>query len=126
MERHELSRCEVAGIGNAVLARAMRWFHLPIVGASIPDNVFEARWADVGPVLRLCLGAGGVIVLHVGADWVEPEPLPVVSLLSSASPRIARLRSARPGAIETTKQEAYVLGIRPVRTIQDDGLHGDP
>jgi protein-tyrosine phosphatase len=126
MEDHELSRCEVAGIGSAVLARGMRWFHLPIVGASIPDNVFEARWANVGPVLRSCLVPSGAIVLHCRGGLGRTGTIAGRLLVELGVPpqcAVAQIRLARPGTIETIEQEAYVLGMRPVKALEDEGLH---
>ncbi len=113
MEDHELSRCDVAGIGDAVRARGMPWFHLPIVGASIPDDVFEARWADAGPVLRSCLGSGSAIVLHCRGGLGRTGTIAGRLLVELGVPpqcAVAQVRRARPGAIETAEQEAYVVG----------------
>src|SRR5689334_9095328 len=44
VEQQELALLRVEHLGEEVVRRGMRWFHLPIVDVSTPDKVFERDW----------------------------------------------------------------------------------
>lgn len=98
-----------------VVARAMRWFHLPIVDMCAPDARFEQRWRHEGASLRALLGAGRNIVVHclggLGRTGTIAARL-LVEYGESPEAAAARVRAARPGAIQTLDQEQYVLACR--------------
>ncbi len=115
----ELALLGVAPMGRAVTARGMTWIHLPIVDMSVPDMAFEHAWRDdAGPRLHALLAAGRDIVLHCRAGRGRTGMIAARLLVEAGTPPDAAIRivrAARPGAIETASQEAYV------RRLQDRG-----
>ena len=102
-------------IGAQARAREMHWHHLPIVDFGAPSRAFEAAWDKIGPGLRRLLREGGKIALHCrggqGRSGMIAARL-LVELGIPPSEAIARVRHCRPGAIETTGQEAHVKNCR--------------
>ncbi len=116
-EAHELQALGVAGLGAEVRARHMDWLHLPIVDVSVPDAGFERLWVDAGEGLRARLRAGFDILVHckggLGRAGLTAARL-MVELGIPAAEAVAAVRKARPGAIETEAQLAFVLAQTPV------------
>lgn len=117
VEPHELTALKVEGLGAEVEARHMDWLHAPIRDVSTPDARFEMVWAKIGEGLRDRLRAGFSILVHckggLGRAGMITARL-LVELGVPAEEAIRRVRAARPGAIETTAQEAFVRGCQPV------------
>jgi ADP-ribosyl-[dinitrogen reductase] hydrolase len=91
----------------------IRWFHLPIVDVGIPDERFEEEWETTGKELRRILADGGRIVLHCRGGLGRTGTIAARLLVEfGVDPRaaIAKVRQARPGAIQTREQEEYVRG----------------
>jgi ADP-ribosyl-[dinitrogen reductase] hydrolase len=116
METHELDLLGVSDLGRAVLARGLEWYHLPIVDVSTPDPAFEQQWGQLGLGLRSCLARGGRILVHcrggLGRTGLIAARL-LIEFGEDAETAISIARGARPGAIETAAQEAYVRKLRP-------------
>ena len=121
MEPHELERYGVPGLGEAVEALGMEWHHLPIPDVGVPDSLFEARWFYAGHRLRAHLLAGRRVLLHcrggLGRTGTIAARL-LVELGAAPGDAIAAVRRARPGAIETAAQEAYVRAAEPIGAAQ--------
>jgi ADP-ribosyl-[dinitrogen reductase] hydrolase len=64
MEAKELACLRVDRLGEGVISRGMRWFHLPIVDVSIPDAAFERKWDTAGRDLRTLLRDGRNVLVH--------------------------------------------------------------
>lgn len=117
VEPHELRELNVEGLGAAVEAHHMDWLHAPIRDVSTPDAAFEAAWVEVGEGLRDRLRAGFDIVVHckggLGRAGMIAGRL-LVELGVSPAEAIERVRVVRPGAIETSAQEAAVRACKAV------------
>jgi ADP-ribosyl-[dinitrogen reductase] hydrolase len=111
VELHELVALRVENIGDAVAARSMRWFHLPIPDVTAPGPAFERAWDDAGPALRRILQEGGDVFVHckggLGRAGTVAARL-LVELGMDSEQAIAAVRAARPGAIQVPQQEAHV------------------
>jgi ADP-ribosyl-[dinitrogen reductase] hydrolase len=122
MEDHELARYGVGAFGVAVSARDMAWHHLSIVDVSVPGDVFERSWVKAGAELRAQLAAGRNILLHcrggLGRTGTIAARL-LIELGVGADEAIDRVRQARPGAIETAAQEAYVRRAGPMSAARE-------
>ncbi len=114
MEDHELELLAVPELGQRTVSLGMAWVHLPIRDVSIPDAAFEAAWQGEGRALRDRLAAGQDIVVHcrggLGRTGLVAARL-LIELGESPAVALKRVRAARPGAVETREQEAYVLGV---------------
>jgi protein-tyrosine phosphatase len=112
IEPHEFELLEIPTLGEAVRERGIDWLHLPIRDVSIPDAKFEADWPRHSARLRARLKAGENVLIHcrggLGRAGMIAARLLVDGGLAPAA-AITRVRAARPGAIETPEQEAWVL-----------------
>ena len=96
----------------------MKWFHLPIADASIPDETFEREWESAGRKLRKILRSGSDVVVHCRGGLGRAGTIAARLLAElGAEPQqaMAEVRQARPGAIENSIQENFVMKIRAIR-----------
>lgn len=113
LEAHEFDLLKVRGLPEAVRDAGMIWHHAPIPDVSTPGPAFEAAWRTIGPRLVTQLRQGQSVVVHCrgGLGRAGMIAARLVTIMGEQPSRaIERVRSARPGAIETPAQEAYVLG----------------
>ena len=103
----ELAQLAITRLGVEVQRRGMEWLHLPVPDVSTPGPEFEAGWPAVSNHLRSRLDAGENILIHcrggVGRSGMIAARL-LVESGADAEEAIARVRAARPGAIETWEQ----------------------
>ena len=115
IEPHELDALKVAGLGEAVRARGMAWYHLPIRDVSVPCGAFEQAWEHAGPELRALVRSGASVLVHckggLGRAGMIAARL-LVELGMAPERAIAAVRAVRPGAIETRAQVSHVLAAR--------------
>ena len=114
LEPKELTLLRVERLGEEVLRREMLWLHLPIVDVSIPDKRFEQEWNVAGEKLRSMLRCGLDVLVHCRGGLGRAGTIAARLLVElGMEPRtaIAAVRAVRPGAIETSEQEKFVLGI---------------
>jgi len=117
VEDHELTLLRVKQLGEEVVRRDMLWFHLPIVDVSIPGEAFERRWQDDGAALRSLLRGGKDVLVHCRGGRGRAGTIAarlLVELGTGPTAAIRQVRAARPGAIETSAQERYLLGLGSV------------
>ena len=115
MEQDELERLGVSNLGETAMAQGLDWYHLPIRDVSVPSAAFELEWNVVaGNYGRELLG-GESVVVHcrggLGRTGLIAARL-LVELGETPSAALQRVRAAKPGAVETTEQEQYVLRLR--------------
>jgi protein-tyrosine phosphatase len=113
IEDFELNALKVAGRGEKVRRRGMRWLHMPIVDVSVPSQSFEKQWCEELPQLLSTLNGGGKTLVHCKGGLGRAGMVAAFLLIESGEHRevaIRKVRHARPGAIETPAQERYVMG----------------
>src|SRR5258708_4648592 len=114
LEPKELILLRVERLGEEVLRRNILWFHLPIVDVSIPDERFERQWDVAGEELRSMLRRRSDVLVHCRGGLGRAGTIAarlLVELGMEPTKAIASVRAVRPGAIETSDQEKFVLGI---------------
>ncbi len=118
VEAKELRLLRVERLGKEVLRRNMRWFHLPIVDASVPDEQFEQQWLVAGEELRSMLRRRFDVLVHCRGGLGRAGTIAarlLVELGMEPEKAITSVRAVRPDAIENTDQEEFVLGVRTAR-----------
>lgn len=104
-----------AAVGALCAGIGVAWHHLPIVDFGAPEAAFEAGWQSAGPKLRVALQGGGRVLVHCAAGRGRSGMIAARLLVelgeADATTAIARVRKARPGAIETAAQEAHIAAI---------------
>jgi protein-tyrosine phosphatase len=114
IEDHEFIELGIPHLGPQVRAHGIAWHHLPIVDVHPPDARFETRWQRSGPQLIACLSAGGRVLVHCRGGLGRAGTVAARMLVEMDVPAreaVARVRQARPGAIETADQLDYVLRL---------------
>lgn len=92
----------------------MRHLRLPIPDGSVPDAAWERSWERESPSIHSVLGRGGKVCVHCMGGLGRSGLIVARLLVESGIPpeqAILMVRAARPGAIETPEQEAYVRGL---------------
>lgn len=114
VEEHELANLDVEGLGHAVGRAHMAWYHLPIQDLSTPDATFEKKWCQAGAQLRHVVRSGFNVLVHckggLGRAGTVASRL-LIELGMKPENAVAAVRAARPGAIQTAGQLAYVNGL---------------
>ena len=117
MEDHEFDQLGVHQLPYTAMEKGLTWFHLPIRDESIPDFRFHERWPGIGLRLMTSLAGGERVVIHcrggLGRSGIVAALLLIEAGMGSKD-AVDLVRQARPGAIETVQQEAYVRGYRPM------------
>ncbi|SLN75600.1 cyclin-dependent kinase inhibitor 3 family protein [Oceanibacterium hippocampi] len=114
LEQKELSLLRVERMGDEVRRRHMLWFHLPIVDVSTPDKDFERHWQGAGEQLRGLLRDGRDVLVHCRGGLGRAGTIAarlLIEMGTEPATAIRQVRQVRPGAIETRRQEQYVLGL---------------
>ncbi|MFC4594602.1 ADP-ribosylglycohydrolase family protein [Sphingobium tyrosinilyticum] len=117
IEPHELQMLKVERLAEAVRQRAMLWYHLPIADVSVPGPEFERAWQSAGASLRAIIRDGGNVLVHCKGGLGRAGTIAarlLVELGQSPAYAIARVREARPGAIESDAQLQHVRRLRPI------------
>ena len=110
LQDRELVELGVANLGSAVMAKGMRWHHLPTLDAKVPwDGFFKVPSCLFREISR-CLWDQGRILIHCRGGLVRASRLAVVILISQgvcAQEAVRRVRKARPKVIDL-EQEIYL------------------
>lgn len=119
VENYEFEVLAVADFAEKVQDSGIEWHHVPIMNRDVPYAAFEERWITSGRVLRQRLRRGERIVLHckngLGRTGMIAARL-LVELGEYPEAAIRRVRSARPGAIETLQQKRHVYQFKPMES----------
>lgn len=117
VQEAELELLGVEDLAQRTRRHGMWWQHLPIRDMCAPGETFESRWQRAGDDLRRLATSGGRFVLHCWAGLGRTGTVAARLLVELGVPpddAIARVREARPGAIQSLQQEIHVRRCRPV------------
>jgi protein-tyrosine phosphatase len=114
IEPWEIDDLQVQGLPSTCAALGLAWHHAPIRDGSVPDAQWEARWPAIEPALLSALDQGQGVVVHCKgglgrAGSIACRLAIAAEDVTSADVLIERVRSVRPGAVETRVQERAVF-----------------
>lgn len=114
IEPWEFDDLEIGSLPERARAHGLHWHGLPIRDGEAPDAQFLDEWRRLGPVLTNDLLRGDKVVVHCKGGLGRAGTVASMLLLESrsclsAEEAMARVRSARPGAVETAEQERFLL-----------------
>jgi protein-tyrosine phosphatase len=110
----ELRSLSVEMLGQEVIARGIRWFHLPIEDVAVPTQQWEREWTLASPELHRILDSDGRVLVHCKGGLGRAGLVAARLLFErgvSPDNAITRVRRMRPGAIETRAQEDYLRAL---------------
>ena len=118
MEAHEFL---LVGVPQDELSRQTRalgieWIDAPIIDGSVPSQMFLDRWRSIVPGLREILKEGGGVVFHCLGGLGRTGTMAACLLIEAGlcpDAAMAAVRTARPGTIENTTQERFVINYWP-------------
>ncbi|BCX19279.1 MAG: protein-tyrosine-phosphatase [Geminicoccaceae bacterium] len=109
---------DLGALAGACAARGIVWAHAPLADFAAPDAAFETVWTPLSPELRASVDGGRGVAFHCRAGLGRSGTVAarlLVELGFAPAEAIARVRRARPGAIETTAQEAHLFALARAR-----------
>ena len=92
------------------------WHHAPVDDYQVPDDAFLSNWTELSRELIAELIAGRDICMHCKGGLGRSGTVAAILLIDQGESNeraIERIREARPGAIETSAQEAFVRAYQP-------------
>ena len=108
----EMAAAGASGIGHHVQDHGARWEHLPIVDFGTPDEAFLARWPKVSALARSALSGGGRVLVHCRGGCGRSGMVALRLMIEAGEApddALARLRTVRPCAVETTAQMHWAM-----------------
>lgn len=114
IEAKEFASLGVGGLGEAARAAGFDWHHLPIQDMHPPDAAFEGNWRETTETIDRLFEKQGRLLLHCAGGLGRTGTIAARILIERGIPAakaMETVRAARPGAIETTAQEAFLAGL---------------
>ncbi len=114
IEPWEFEELRITSLAERARAHGLMWYGLPITDGAAPDARLLGPWRSLGPQFAAKLLSGTRIVVHCKgglgrAGTVASMLLIETGFASDGIDAIAKVRSVRPGAVETAEQEEFIL-----------------
>jgi len=109
-ERPEMEQCGSGNLAAELADAGIDWFHLPIRDYGAPDGDSATAWPNLAARLHKVLDDGNAVLLHCRGGRGRSGMIALRILVErgeGAEAGLTRLRSARPGAVETPEQLAW-------------------
>lgn len=110
----EMAALGAAGLPDWLAARAIAWHPFPIEDFATPPE--GADWPALGRAAASLLDARGRLLIHCRAGLGRSGMIALRLMVEAGEapvPALARLRAARPGAVETAAQYRWATGQDP-------------
>lgn len=91
--------------------RAMAWRHMAVADMGVAGSTALAAWQEIGPFAHGLLDAGRCVAIHCRMGLGRTGTLAGILLVERGmgpGAAIEAIRRARPGSIETARQEAMI------------------
>ena len=91
--------------------RGIAWNHMPIADMAVAGSKAREAWREIGPRAHDLLDAGRAVAIHCRMGLGRTGTLAGILLVErgmAPETAIAAIRRARPGSIETRRQEAMI------------------
>ncbi|MET0605672.1 MAG: protein-tyrosine phosphatase family protein [Beijerinckiaceae bacterium] len=114
VENQSLARHGLEDYGDLVRDAHLVWLHLPIADFGVPAEAFLMRWRERGGEVHDRLDKGETIGIHCRAGIGRTGTVAAMILVERGlkpAEAIARVRNARPGAVETQAQQSFVYDV---------------
>lgn len=114
VETSELATLQVSHLGDALAGANLPWLHLPIQDFQVPSQSFLDTWREAAGRIHGILDQGGKLLIHCKAGLGRTGTVAAMILIergTDAETAIQTVRAARPGAIETDGQVAFLMGL---------------
>lgn len=111
VENGELAELRLSGLAAAMTAQGLTQRHLPIRDYDVPGPKTLDLWRGLSPQVHSLLARGGRVLVHCRGGLGRSGTMAALMLVEQGVPvdrAITQIRAARPGAIETPAQEAWL------------------
>jgi ADP-ribosyl-[dinitrogen reductase] hydrolase len=110
LEDFEITTLGVRDLPNKIKQLGIRWHHLPIRKAGLPDPSFDELWHTIAPSLYKLLESGKRIVVHCEKGVGRSALVAARILIEHGIPAesaISRIQESLPGSLQLLSQENY-------------------
>ncbi len=100
--------------GADIQDKGTRWVHLPVHDFSAPNANFKSAWKEVSTAVRGALKGGGRVLVHCKAGQGRSGMVALRLMIEAGEnpdAALKRLRTVRPGAVETEEQLAWARQV---------------
>jgi ADP-ribosyl-[dinitrogen reductase] hydrolase len=116
MEPGEMAELQVPDLGGRVTGRGLSWWHLSVRDGGVLHDEQHPQWDAVRRALSTFIMAGKNLVIHCRGGLGRTGTMAAALLMDlvdmSPDEALARVRAARPGAVETPLQETFIQDYR--------------